>query len=577
MRKVLPVVIYSISNLSKAINRMSTVIRMNVLKGIESMVRDGALSAIDFCGLKYGFDPEEAKREMMSSMKVSLRKKEVGVKKGVKGVVLPWGRVREGCCNALRLNQGLYSQCMGVKMAEGELCKGCLKQCEKNDSGFPDYGMMRDREGWEYVDAKGKSPVPYMKVMLKNGWTREVVEEEALLVGFEIDERHFEVPEAKKRGKKPSEKAPVTEEKKSRGRPKKESKVVEQGDNLEDLFAQLQLETQPRAQEEVVVIVVPEKKKGETDEERNIRKSAEKLAKQQAKTASSVPVEVQVQVPVQVEEPVQVEKKSSKKKSAAAVSDDSSTGSSTKSADKKAAKDQEKMELAAKKEQDRLEKEAKKEQDRLEKEAKKEQDRLEKEAKKEQDRLEKEQDRLEKEAKKEQDRLNKEQEKLTKKSAKKVPVAPEVVPVVVPVVVLVPVIASAISSVSSEELEEESGSDSESDSGSDSSSDSGSDSSSDSGSDSSSDEDEAGAVKDLVEVKTLVKDPEVLSGDGDDDEMEETKEFKIDGVTYLLAKGTNNVYTNDDENTHLGVWDPATKKLVPVVEQEESGDEEDMW
>ena len=517
------------------------------------MVRDGALSAIDFCGSKYGFDPEEAKREMMSSMKVSLRKKEVGIKKGVKGVVLPWGRVREGCCNALRLNQGLYSQCMGVKLGEGELCKGCLKQCEKNDSGFPDYGMMGDREGWEYVDAKGKSPVPYMKVMLKNGWTREVVEEEALLVGFEIDERHFEVPEAKKRGKKPSEKAPVTEEKKSRGRPKKESKVVEQGDNLEDLFAQLQLETQPRVQEEVVVIVVPEKKKGETEEERSVRKLAEKLAKQQAKSASSVPVEVQVQVPVQVEEPVQVEKKSSKKKSAAAVSDDSSTGSSTKSADKaakKAAKDQEKMELAAKKEQEKMEKAVKEQREKLEKDAKKEQD------------------RLEKEAKKEQDRLNKEQEKLTKKSAKKVPVAPEVVPVVVPVVVLVPVIASAISSVSSEELEEESGSDSESDSGSDSSS--------DSGSDSSSDEDEAGAVKDLVEVKTLVKDPEVLSGDGDDDEMEETKEFKIDGVTYLLAKGTNNVYTNDDENTHLGVWDPATKKLVPVVEQEEE-DDEDMW
>ena len=498
------------------------------------MVRDGALSAIDFCGLKYGFDPEEAKREMMNNMKVSLRKKEVGIKKGVKGVkgvVLPWGRVREGCCNALRLNQGLYSQCMGVKMAEGELCKGCLKQCEKNDSGCPDYGMMSDRKGWEYVDAKGKSPVPYMKVMLKNGWTREVVEEEALLVGFEIDERHFEVPEAKKRGKKPSEKAPVTEEKKSRGRPKKESKVVEQGDNLEDLFAQLQLET--RVQEEVAVIVVPEKKKGETEEERNIRKSAEKLAKQQAKSASSVPV----QAPIQVEapEPVQVEKKSSKKKSAAAVSDDSSTGSSTKSADKaakKAAKDQEKMERELKKEQDRLEKEAKKEQDRLEKE----------------------------------------QEKLAKKSAKKAPVSvPEV-----PMVVSVPVITSAISSVSSEELEEESGSDSDSDSGSDSSSDSGSDSSSDE------DEDESGEVKDLVEVKTLVgagiKEPEVLVGaDDDDDDMEETKEFKIDGVIYLRAIKSNNVYTNDDENTHLGVWDSATKKLIPVVEQEESGDEEDQW
>jgi len=561
---------------------MSTVIRMNVVKGIESMVRDGALSAIDFCGLKYGFDPEEAKREMMNNMKVSLRKKEVNIKKGVKGVkgvVLPWGHVREGCCNALRLNQGLYSQCMGVKMTEGELCKGCLKQCEKNDSGCPDYGMMSDRKGWEYVDAKGKSPVPYMKVMLKNGWTREVVEEEALLVGFEIDERHFEVPEAKKRGKKPSEKAPVTEEKKSRGRPKKESKVVEQGDNLEDLFAQLQLETTvavAQVESEFVAVIVPEKKKGETEEERNIRKSAEKLAKQQAKSASSVPV----QVPAQVEapEPVQVEKKSSKKKSAAAVSDDSSTGSSTKSADKaakKAAKDQEKMELAAKKEQEKVERELKKEQEKVERELKKEQEKAELAAKKEQEKMErelkKEQDRLEKEAKKEQDRLEKEQEKLAKKSsAKKAPVSvPEV-----PMVVSVPVITSAISSVSSEELEEESGSDSDSDSDSDSSS--------DSGSDSSSDEDESGEVKDLVEVKTLVgagiKEPEVLAGaDDDDDDMEETKEFKIDGVIYLRATKSNNVYTNDDENTHLGVWDPATKKLIPVVEQEESGDEEDQW
>lgn len=498
--------------------------RVNVLKGLESMMIDKVSESIDRCGVRYGMDVSEFKEEMMREMKMkvkSVSKKNVVLKDKVVrgGIVLPWSsKICEDRCGGLRLNHGLYSQCMNDMKGE-VLCGQCMNQCEKNETGKPDYGMYVDRDSWEYVDAKGKSPVSYLKVMSKNGWSREQVEEAALMQGVTIDERHFEVPEAKKRGKKVLADK-VIKDKKSRGRPKKEMKEIVQGDEMVDLFAQLQqeviLEVQVPVEVEVSRIVVPIKKRGETEDERNNRKKLEKLAaKEEARL-------VQLSVSEQ--------------------KDDSSTGSS-----KKSSKNVNLISLAAsaKKEQDKIAKEAllaeklaQKEMDRVQKEAaqvKKELEKVQKEevnaVKKEQDRLAKEMATAEKLAQKELDRINKETEKIAQKALKSKKTSAVVVPVVVDVVVDVvteDVIGSSMSSLTCEELEEESDSDSES------------------GSD---------------------NDSEV----GDDEEVVEPFRYEVDGLIYLRSHGSNTVYTREEQEL-VGKWNPETKRIELAVEVEEEED-----
>ena len=415
--------------------------RVNVLKGLEKMMMDKVCESIDRCGVRYGMDVSELKEELIleMSMKVKVKSNKVIKEKVVRGsIVLPWSsNICIDRCVGLRLNHGLYSQCMNDKK-DGVLCGQCMKQCEKNETGKPDYGMYVDRVSWEYVDAKGKSPVSYLKVMSKNGWSREQVEEAALLQGVTIDERHFEVPESKKRGKKVIVDK-VIKDKKSRGRPKKEMKEIVQGDEMVDLFAQLQqeviLEVPVQVPVEVSKIVVPIKKKGETEDDRNNRKKLEKLAaKEEAK-----------QVEVQKDD-------SSKKVNLISLA------------------------ASAKKEQDKI---AKKEQDRVQKEAvqlKKELEKVQKEeanaVKKEQDRLAKEMATAAKLAQKELDRIQKEvsaAEKLAQKAleSKAKTKAKKTVPVIeeVNVVVAEDVIGS---SLTCDELEEESDSGSESRSDNDS-------------------------------------------------------------------------------------------------------------
>jgi hypothetical protein len=488
-------------------------IRVNVLKGLEKMMIDKVGESIDRCGARYGMDVSEFKDEMIREMGMKVKNVLLKDKVVRGGIVLPWSsKICEGRCEGLRLNHGLYSQCMNMKFELSMLCGQCMKQSEKNDTGKPDHGMYADRVSWEYVDAKGKSPVSYLKVMSKNGWSREQVEEAALLQGVTIDERHFEVQEAKKRGKKVlSDK--VIKDKKSRGRPKKEMKVVEQGDEMVDLFAQLQQEVILEVQVPVPVpvavevsrIVVPIKKRGETEDERNNRKKLEKLAaKEEARLA-------QIQ-----------------------VNDDSSRGSSSSSKKVNLIS----LAASAKKEQDKIAKEAlaaeklaQKELEKAASVAKKELEKIQKEeaiaAKKEQDRLAKEMAIAAKLAQKELDRIQKEAsaaEKLAQKAKKTAPV------IEVPVVVAEDVIGSSMSSLTCDELEEESDSDSGSESGSD-------------------------------------NDSEV----GDDEEAVEPFRYDVDGLIYLRSRESNTVYTREQEL--VGKWNPETKRIELAVEvEEEEGD-----
>jgi len=215
------------------------------------------------CASKYGFDGEEALRELNvsiappTSKKASKAKVPKAAANPTPSIPLPFtGTIRDDCCNGVKQNHGLYTQCFSaVSNTEGEtgLCKGCIKQASKNASGEPDCGLIAKRvmQGGEYRDAKGRAPVHYTKVMKKQKLTKEQVLAEASKFGIEIDESHFAVPETKRgRPKKAttsdteSETSSASgEKKKARGRPKKAAKVVEVNET-EDLFASLMQQAQ---------------------------------------------------------------------------------------------------------------------------------------------------------------------------------------------------------------------------------------------------------------------------------------------------------------------------------------------
>jgi hypothetical protein len=113
--------------------------------------------------------------------------------------------VSEGC-KGIKFNHGLHTQC--GKSAEEDYCSGCQKQADKNASGKPNYGDIRDRVGvslLEFRDAKGKQTVPYANVVKKLGLDKEVCMREAAKFNVEIPAEHW-VERVAKRGR-PSKKS----------------------------------------------------------------------------------------------------------------------------------------------------------------------------------------------------------------------------------------------------------------------------------------------------------------------------------------------------------------------------------
>ena len=109
------------------------------------------------------------------------------------------GKRIEGCCEALRLNHGLYTQCMNEKTE-----KFC-STCEKNGQKF---GTVEQRESvspMEFVSPSGKHVERLINVFekLKLDIDRTKLEEEAAKDGMVIPEENFEkVVKARGRPKK---------------------------------------------------------------------------------------------------------------------------------------------------------------------------------------------------------------------------------------------------------------------------------------------------------------------------------------------------------------------------------------
>jgi len=231
-------------------NKMAMTVTKKAMKQMENMALDMARQAIMDCAEVYGFSAEEA-MERLGANQVSIRteivtKKEKKEKVEKAAFPLPFsGYISETCCQGVKPNRGLYTQCEKKCNADGEFCKGCAKQAAKNANGQPDCGIIANRANPEWRDAKGKAPVAFVKVMKKLKLTEEQVLAEVARLGVVFDaETHFaaEPPKESKRGRPKKAITSDTEsssgEKKSRGRPKKAAKIVEVS-ATEDLFATL--------------------------------------------------------------------------------------------------------------------------------------------------------------------------------------------------------------------------------------------------------------------------------------------------------------------------------------------------
>ena len=248
--------------------------------------QDVAMRCVQVLAEKFNFDAEEA-IQMLGLNMIKLERKapvKAKVAKTAKVVApksafpLPYnGEFNDACCYALRQNNGLYTQCTGIRKGEASFCKGCASQMQKVGAEMPEYGTIQQRMAvdiFEYVDPKGRKPIAYAKIMKKYKINEEQVKEEAGKLNIIINPNHFVVPEETKRGRPKTEKAP--KEKGAKGRPKKSKKVLQIEGEDEDLFATLVAEANKEDDE----IVMPGKKKtGKSDEE----KEAERLAKEAEK------------------------------------------------------------------------------------------------------------------------------------------------------------------------------------------------------------------------------------------------------------------------------------------------------
>ncbi len=267
---------------------------------------------------KYNFDADEAIRMLGLSMIKLERKAPVKAKvsKSAKVQVtkanfpLPWsGEFNDACCYALRQNNGLYTQCTGIRRnagalgkGEAQFCKGCASQMQKTGAEIPEYGTIQQRKSvgiFDFVDPKGRKPTAYAKVMKKYKLTQEQVLEEAGKLNVTVDPEHFSAPEETKRGRpssKSGDKAP--KEKGVKGRPKKTRKVLQIEGDDEDLFATLVAEAnEVESETDSVTSSTNGKKKGKTDEEKEaerIAAEASKLEKEQKRLAEKAEKEAKL-------------------------------------------------------------------------------------------------------------------------------------------------------------------------------------------------------------------------------------------------------------------------------------------
>jgi hypothetical protein len=401
-----------------------------LMKTLENCAKDLAQRCIREASKRHGFDADEeirllglenlsvirkqmAKSNKKPEEKQTKDKKEPKVKSSptIKpSFPMPFikERVNPDGCQGLAYDRGLFTQCLKNRMENGLFCKGCQSEADNNASGCPDCGTLESRLAaglHAFKDPKGRSPVPYIKVLNKLKLSTDFVIAEAGKLNIMIPFDHFDVDEQVK--KPPSG---------SRGRPKKVGGTVEAEDVI-DLFAKLSSDS---GYDNILE---------ESEDDKSVKTSKTKLSDEEKAIKKA-----------QLEEERAQRKAERELKAANEKAEKEAKRLAEKEAEKEAKKDPEKETEKTKKEAEKTEKEAKKEAERVEKakkeaekEAKKEAEKAEKAekeakrlaeiAKKETEKAEKEAKRLaeiaEKEAKKEAEKAKKEAEKEAKRLAEK--------------------------------------------------------------------------------------------------------------------------------------------------------------
>jgi hypothetical protein len=383
--------------------------------------------AVKALSVEYGFKAEEALEKMnLEEVRVAEKteKTEKNKKKGeTPSIPLPFtGQIKEGWCQAIKQNHGLYSQCNNTAVTEGDvvLCKACNNQKEKK--GKPTCGYIQERmEGplMDYKDEKGKQVVNYGVVLKKLNIERADAEAEAMKYGIMIPEDQYEIPEKTKgRPKKEQDEAD-----KKRGRPKKEKKVVS-GSAADDLVAKLISEANKaksaNAADTLLASLVAEAqavKNSVTVEESEEESGAEPESEDADATKAQEEEQVAKKAQQDAEKAQQEEEKVAKK----------------------AQQEKEKAEKKAQQEEEKVAKKAQQEKEKKEKKAQQDAEKAVLKAQQEQEKKEKaEQAKIAKKAQQEQEKADKkaaanggkgaappEQEKADKKAAVKGAAPPE--------------------------------------------------------------------------------------------------------------------------------------------------------
>jgi len=247
------------------------------------MLKAVCVGVVNECANMYGFNAEEALERL------GARGKKVKVDK-VKEKMIPIpfdGEKKSGCCNAIRMNHGLYTQCLNLS---DEVCKSCMNDASKNGDILP-YGTVEDRikAGSDFKDSKGRKPTPYAKVLQKLKISKDEVKAYAETRGIKLDESELEMPVSEKK---------IASDDGKRGRPKKSGKVVEV-DNSEDLFAGLVKNS--LSENEVV--------EGETCKITDKQAKAEKLAQEKAEKKAALEAEKLAKAEKQAQEKAEKEAK----------------------------------------------------------------------------------------------------------------------------------------------------------------------------------------------------------------------------------------------------------------------------
>jgi hypothetical protein len=292
---------------------------------VSKAVREIVCDYIMECSALYDFNGSEAIERLLS-----VDGKSVKSVKSVNSVSwpVPFNSkcVNVECCQGLRYNSGLFTQCKNKKEGE-EYCKECNEESKKNESGMPDCGNISERMKcglMEFKDGKGRKPVAFLSVLKKKKIGVEKVREDAKAMNIAIDEEHFNEVRKEKVIKEK-----VTKEKKEKsGRPKKEKKeVVSNG--VVDLFASLVEEEVVNevvlAAEEVIVEEKPKKKVASSEEkekkaaEKAEKAAAEKAAREEKRAAEKAAKEAAKEAAKAEKEAAKASKKKGTKEVAAAV------------------------------------------------------------------------------------------------------------------------------------------------------------------------------------------------------------------------------------------------------------------